>query len=46
MYHIMERELMLNGMSQSEAHRITSKVHNYSKEATDFYDKIEKYSKE
>ena len=39
----MERKLMKQGMSQEEAHNITSKKYNYDKEATEFYDKIKKY---
>lgn len=42
----MERELMQQGMSQEEAHIITTKKYNYGKEAAEFYDKIKKYRKE
>lgn len=41
----MERELMLQGYTQDEAHRITSMKYNYGKEAEEYYDKIEKHSK-
>lgn len=34
---------MEKGFTQEEAHKITSKKYNYDKEATAFYDKIEKY---
>lgn len=36
----MERELMEQGYSQDEAHTITSAKYNYSKEAEEYYDKI------
>lgn len=41
----MERELMLQGYTQDEAHKITSMKYNYGKEAEEYYDKIEKHSK-
>ena len=41
----MERELMQQGYSQDEAHRITLETYNYSKEARDYYGEIEKYKK-
>lgn len=44
-HEIMERKLVLEGMSQDEAHIEASKVFNYDKEATEFYDKIKKYRK-
>ncbi len=40
----MERRLMLQGMSQAEAHNITSQKYNYTKEAKLFYGKIKKHS--
>ncbi len=43
-HEIMERELIRQGYSQEEAHILTSKKYNYDKEATEFYDKIKKYS--
>ena len=43
-HEIMERDLIKQGYTQDEAHIITSKKYNYDKEATEFYDKIEKYS--
>lgn len=42
-HELMERDLMEQGMSQEEAHKITSKKYNYDKEASEFYGKIEKY---
>lgn len=45
-HEIMEKELMEQGLNQDKAHIITSKKYNYDKEATEFYDKIEKYRKE
>lgn len=42
----MERELMLQGYSQNEAHLITSQKYNYDKEATAYYDRNEKHNKE
>lgn len=42
-HEIMEHDLMKQGYTQAEAHIITSKKYNYDKEATEFYDKIEKY---
>lgn len=44
MHENMERKLMQEGMSQEEAHIVTSQKYNYSKEASAFYGKIEKYS--
>ena len=43
-HEIMERDLIKRGYTQDKAHIITSKKYNYDKEATEFYDKIEKYS--
>lgn len=43
-HEIMEIDLVKEGYSQDEAHTITSKKYNYDKEATEFYDKIKKYS--
>ena len=43
---MMEHELMEQGISQEEAHIITSKKYNYGKEAAKFYDKIKKHRKE
>ncbi len=43
-HELMEQELISRGLSQTEAHIITSKKYNYAKEATEFYDKIKKYS--
>ena len=41
----MERELIQQGLSQREAHDITSEVYNYSKEAREYYGEIEKHKK-
>ena len=43
-HELMEKELMKKGMSQEEAHIVTSKKYNYDKEATEFYGKIKKFS--
>lgn len=42
-HEIMEKRLITQGYSQSDAHSITSKTYNYDKEAGKFYDKIKKY---
>jgi len=42
----MEKELMSRGYSQAEAHLITTKKYNYEKEAREYYDKINRNSKE
>ena len=39
-HEIMERQLMGQGLSQDEAHRVTSKDFNYQKEATEYYDNL------
>lgn len=39
----MERELMQQGYSQDEAHKITSKTYNYAKEAYEYYDSIKEH---
>ena len=44
-HEIMEKEHMKSGMAQEKAHIETSKVYNYSKEASEFYAKIKKYKK-
>ncbi len=38
----MERELVLQGYTQNEAHTITSQKYNYAKEATMYHDSIKK----
>lgn len=43
-HELLEKELIKQGYSQSEAHILASKTHNYAKEAAEFYDNIEKYS--
>lgn len=45
-HEIMERRLMAEGLSQEDAHIQTSKKYNYSKEAGDYYAKIEKYKED
>lgn len=44
-HEIMEHKLMLNGMTQDEAHILTTKTYNYDKEAKEYYAKIKKYKK-
>ncbi len=44
-HEIMERDLMSKGLTQEEAHIETSKIYNYSKEAGEYYAKIEKHKK-
>lgn len=41
----MERNLMKQGFSQEEAHKLTSAKYNYDKEAREFYDKANKDNK-
>ena len=38
-HELMEQELMRQGISQDEAHILTSKKYNYSKEAKEYHDK-------
>lgn len=45
-HELMEKELMKSGMSQKDAHIVTSKTYNYDKEASEFYDSIKKYKNE
>ncbi|PTL29013.1 hypothetical protein C7122_03945 [Lachnospiraceae bacterium oral taxon 096] len=42
---IMEKDLMKKGLSQAEAHKKTSEVYNYGKEAEEFYGRIKKYKR-
>lgn len=42
-HEVMERQLMLEGMTQDEAHRRTSLKYNYKQEADDFYASLEKH---
>ena len=42
-HEIMERQLVASGISQKEAHIITSEKYNYGKEAGEYYAKIKKY---
>lgn len=44
-HEIHERELLKKGMTQDEAHRETSKIYNYKKEAGDYYVKLEERKK-
>lgn len=41
-HEVMERDLMRAGLSQDEAHRLTSKTYNYKKESEEYYAAIEK----
>ena len=41
----MERGLMRVGLSQDEAHRLTSKTYNYQKESREHYVNLEKNKK-
>ena len=43
-HEIMERGLMLDGMSQHDAHIQTSRVYNYTLEAEEYYDSVKKHS--
>lgn len=45
-HEMMEMELVTAGMSQEEAHRKTTAVYNYAKEAAEYYDKIKKYKRD
>lgn len=45
-HEILEKRLMAKGMTQDEAHLLTSQKYNYGKEAEEFYGKIKKYKKE
>ena len=46
LYHeIMERQLMLEGMTQEKAHMEASREYNYTKEVEEYYDKIKKHKK-
>ena len=42
-HEMMERKLMLAGMSQHDAHIQTSRVYNYTLEAEAYYDSIKKH---
>lgn len=44
-HEIMERQLMLEGMTQDEAHILTSKKYNYRGDAKAYYDSLEKHQK-
>mgnify|MGYP004600607157 CR=1 FL=1 len=41
----MEDERVNSGMSQSNAHIMTSKKYNYPKELKEYYDMVEKHKK-
>lgn len=45
-HEILEKELIKNGMTQERAHIEASMKYNYSKEAGEYYAKIEKCKKE
>lgn len=45
-HELMEKQLIEKGLSQEEAHLQTSKKYNYSKEAGEYYAKIDKFKKE
>ena len=42
-HEVMEKELIKQGMTQEEAHILTSKKYNYGKEALEYYAKIKKF---
>ena len=42
-HEIFERQLMLEGKSQEEAHIRASEVYNFAKECKEFYDKAKKH---
>ena len=47
LYHeLLERQLMLEGLSQEEAHIKASKEFNYNTEADEYYGSLEKYPKD
>ena len=43
---MVHRSTMAEGLLQEDAHIQTSKKYNYSKEAGDYYAKIEKYKED
>lgn len=45
-HEIMEKKLVREGLTQDKAHTLASEKYNYTKEATEFYDKIKKFKKE
>lgn len=44
-HEIMERKLIAKGLTQKEAHEITSKKYNYKKESSEYYAKVKKHRK-
>lgn len=44
-HEVHERNLLKKGMTQDEAHRETSKIYNYKKEAGDYYAKLKERKK-
>ena len=42
-HEAMERQLILSGLTQNEAHVETSKIYNYAKEVNEYYAKLKKY---
>ena len=45
-HELLEEKMVKQGMTQDEAHRITSRTYNYDKEALEYYGKIKKFKKE
>lgn len=45
-HELMERKLMEQGYPQNEAHRITERTYNYSKESKEYYANVGKHNKE
>ena len=43
-HEIMERNLMLQGYTQNEAHHITEQIYNYGNESKEYYAKINQHS--
>lgn len=44
-HEMMERQLMANGFSQSQAHEITSSKYNYQQGVNEYYAEIDKHKK-
>ncbi len=44
-HETMESSLVEQGMTQNQAHMITSEIYNYQKEAAEYYDNIKKHNK-
>ena len=43
-HELEEMKLVKMGKTQSEAHKLASKLYNYDKGVAEFYDKIKKFS--